>query len=426
MAVQDLRPAAAGPLGEDVRSDAHVAYDPGGKKLRLEIQSRVDYLFGESIEAAVRRVADALGVATGTLTVIDAGALEWVVLARCEACLRRAGFDGPPVLPSPSPDHDAPRRRERLRRSRLYIPGDQPRLMLSAFLYGADGTILDLEDSVPPSDKDAARLLVRNALVALDWGPAERMVRVNQGGLGEDDLRVLAPHNLHVALLPKVEHADEVRRAAEHLRALTDEVPYLMPILESARGIRYAYEIAAADRAVVALTIGLEDLSAELGAPRTVEGSESFVARQTTVYAARAAGVQPIASVYGDVEDEAGLAAYVRRERALGFDGVGCVHPRQIPVVHREMTPDEAEVERALRVVVASRLAEERGLGVVAVGTKMVDPPVVRQAMRTVELAVAGGALDADWEQGELLAVIAAELLAAEVQGREVEPTLDG
>ena len=152
---------------------------------------------------------------------------------------------------------------------------------------------------------------------------------------------------------------------------------------------------------MVALTLGLEDLSAELGAPRTVEGWESFLARQSTVYAARAAGVQPIASVYSDIEDEKGLAAYVQRERGLGFDGIGCIHPRQIPVVHREMSPSSAEVERAVRVVRAAREAEARGLGAVAVGSKMVDPPVVAQAFRTVDLAIAGGLLDAEWDAPE-------------------------
>jgi citrate lyase subunit beta/citryl-CoA lyase len=171
-----------------------------------------------------------------------------------------------------------------------------------------------------------------------------------------------------------------------------------MPILESPGGIHRAYDIAAADPSVVALTLGLEDLSAELAAPRTVEGSESFLARQTTVYAARAAGVQPIASVFSDIDNEEGLAAYVRRERGLGFDGIGCIHPRQIPVVHREMTPSHSEVERAVRVVRAAREAEERGLGAVAVGSKMVDPPVVKQAYRTVDLAVAGGMLSENWD----------------------------
>ena len=397
-----IKPASAGPTGERVRSDLSVAFEPGAGELAVELTSRVDYLYGEAIEAAVRRVARALSVATGRLVVTDAGALEWVILARTETCLRRAGFDGPAVLPEPAPESAAPRRRDRLRRSRLYIPGNQPKLMVSGGLYGADAIILDLEDSVPPAEKDAARVLVRNALVALDWGSSERMVRINQGAVGEEDLAALAAHNPHTILLPKVETPVQVGRAAEVLQRLAGEdAAFLMPILESPLGIHRAFEIAAADSSVVALTLGLEDLSAELAAPRTTEGWESFLARQTTVYAARAAGVQPIASVFSDISDEEGLAAYVQRERGLGFDGVGCIHPRQIPVVHREMTPSEAEVERAVRIVRAAREAEERGLGAVAVGSKMVDPPVVRQAERTVELGVAGGVLDAEWDRLE-------------------------
>ncbi|MGD8440152.1 MAG: aldolase/citrate lyase family protein [Holophagae bacterium] len=398
----DLQPATAGPLGDDVRSDCHVAYEPGGDPLVLEVTSKVDYLYGDAIADAVSRVADGLEVATGRITVVDRGALEWVLLARTETCLRRAGAHGDAVLPEAHPAAGAAKVRRRLRRSRLYLPGNRPKLMLSAGLYGADGLILDLEDSVPPAEKDAARLLVRNALVALDWGASERMVRVNQGESGLDDLREIARHNPHVVLLPKVEEPDQVRGAAALLRELVgDDAPMLMPILESPQGIHRAFEIAAVDELVVALTLGLEDLSAELGAPRTEAGWESFTARQTTVYAARAARVQPIASVFSDLSDEAALARYVQRERGLGFDGIGCIHPRQIPVVHREMTPTDAEADKAVRIVRAARDAERRGLGAVAVGSKMVDPPVVVQAVRTVELAVAGGVLAEDWDGGE-------------------------
>ena len=402
MVDRNVMRASAGPTGDRVRSDLRVDFEPTADALMIEVASKVDYLYREAIETAVRRVAEALGATTGRLVVKDAGALEWVILARTETCLRRAGFEGPPVLPELAPGANVERRRQRPRRSRLYIPGNQPKLMISGGLYGADGLILDLEDSVPPAEKDAARILVRNALVALDWGSSERMVRVNQGAVGEEDLGAIAAHNPHTVLLPKVEEAARVGRAAEVLNALVGAAAaYLMPIIESPLGVHRAFEIAAADASVVALTLGLEDLSAELAAPRTTEGWESFLARQTTVYAARAARVQPIASVFSDIEDEDGLAAYVRRERGLGFDGVGCIHPRQIPVVHREMSPGEAEVERAVRVVRAAREAEERGLGAVAVGSKMVDPPVVQQAFRTVELAIAGGVLAEDWDSSE-------------------------
>lgn len=399
MSVNEIVKAYAGPNGEKIRSDLVVRFEPGGRPLEMNVASKVEYLYREAIEAAVRRVVRAFGVTTGTLEVEDFGALEWVILARVETCLQRAGFRGEPVLPSPAPGADATRVRGRLRRSRLYVPGNQPKLMVSAGLYGADGIILDLEDSVPPTDKDAARILVRNALAAMDFGSAERMVRINQGELGTADLEAIAPYNVHTILLPKVERPEDVAAIAGRLRELRgNDAPYLMPILESPLGISNAYAIAAADRSVVALTLGLEDLSAELGAPRTAEGWESFLARQTTVYAARAAGVQPIASVFSDIRDGAGLEAYVRRERSLGFDGIGCIHPRQIPVVHRAMAPTEVELAKALRIVRAAEEAQANGLGAVAVGSKMVDPPVVAQARRTVELAAAAGMLDEEWE----------------------------
>ncbi len=394
--------AVAGPSGDRPRSDLKVAYQPGLEPLALDLKSKVDYLFGEAVEAAVKRVVEVFGVGTGILSIDDGGAVEWVILARVEACLRRAGFDGPAVLPEAAPNAGAKTSRDRLRRSRLYVPGNQPKLMLSAGLYGADGIILDLEDSVPPAEKDAARILVRNALVAMDWGSSERMVRINQGDLGEVDLGVIGSHNPHVVLVPKVETPVQVKRVAALLaEEAGEEAVFLMPILESPGGLHRSFEIAACEPSVVALTLGLEDLSAELGAPRTEEGAESFLARQMTVYAARAAGVQPIASVYSDIADEEGLAAYIRRERGLGFDGIGCIHPRQIPTVHREMTPTEAEATKAVRIVRAAREAESRGLGAVAVGSKMVDPPVVKQAFRTVELAVSGGVLAADWDEVE-------------------------
>jgi citrate lyase subunit beta/citryl-CoA lyase len=399
MSGREISASTAGPLGEKVRSDVHVAYDPGADPLSIDVESKVAYLYGKAIEKAARRVCAAFHVDTGRLTLTDAGALEWVILARVETCLNRAGYLGDPVLPNAADSVQTSRQRNRMRRSRLYVPGNQPKLMLSAGLYKADGIILDLEDSVPPAEKDAARVLVRNALVALDWGSSERMVRVNQGSTGTRDLEVIAPFNPHTVLLPKVEHAVRVRRAAEVLRErLGEECPFLMPILESPIALHRAFDIADSDVLVVALTLGLEDLSAELGAPRSEEGTESLLARQTVVYAARAAGVQPIASVYSDINNEEGLAAYVRRERGLGFDGIGCIHPRQIPIVHREMTPTPSEIDRAVKIVRAATEAEKLGLGAVAVGSKMVDPPVVKQANRTVELAIAGGCLDADWQ----------------------------
>jgi citrate lyase subunit beta/citryl-CoA lyase len=160
-----------------------------------------------------------------------------------------------------------------------------------------------------------------------------------------------------------------------------------MPILETALGILRAFEIAAAAPEVVALTLGLEDYTADLGTQRTAEGRESFFARSMVVNAAKAAGVQAIDTVFSDVADMEGLYTSVLEAKALGFEGKGCIHPRQIAVVHRGFAPEPAELEKARRIVEAFRGAEARGEGVVALGTKMIDAPVVKRALRTVHLA---------------------------------------
>ncbi|HKQ62300.1 MAG TPA: aldolase/citrate lyase family protein, partial [Candidatus Polarisedimenticolaceae bacterium] len=269
-----------------------------------------------------------------------------------------------------------------------YLPGNEPKFMVNAALYGPDAIILDLEDSVHPDAKDAARLLVRHALGTLDFGEAERTVRINQLPLGIEDLAAILPARPDLILVPKVESREQIAAVD---RALAGTEVWLMPILESALGIERAFEIAGSSPRIVALTLGVEDYAADLGVPRTAEGDESDWARRRVVNAARAAGVQPIDSVYSDVEDLAGLARWGARSRALGFVGMGCLHPRQIPAVHAAYAPTEAQVERALRIVAAYEQAQAAGLGVVSLGSKMIDPPVVRQALRLVDEARRAG-----------------------------------
>ncbi len=174
-----------------------------------------------------------------------------------------------------------------------------------------------------------------------------------------------------------------------------------MPIIESALGVENAFAIASASPRIAAITIGLEDLTADLGVVKTDHGDETLYARQKLVIAARAAGVQTIDSVYGDVEDLEGLLAYGRRSRAMGFEGMGCIHPRQIPVIHEAFAPGKKELEKALRIVLAFKDAEARGLGVVSLGTKMIDPPVVERARRLIDEARGLGLLPEVDDQGD-------------------------
>jgi citrate lyase subunit beta/citryl-CoA lyase len=159
-----------------------------------------------------------------------------------------------------------------------------------------------------------------------------------------------------------------------------------------------AYQIAGANPHIAAMAIGLEDYTADLGIHRTNEGTESFFARSMVVNAARAAGIQPIDSVFSDVSDMETLAENVKHSKALGFDGMGCIHPRQIKVIHENFAPDAAEIDKAKKIFLAFKEAEAKGLGVVSLGSKMIDPPVVKRAVTTIELAVNTGKLNKSWE----------------------------
>jgi citrate lyase subunit beta/citryl-CoA lyase len=385
----------AGRKGTDVRSDLFVtveARDAGG--IELEIASKVALYYGEAIRQQALTVLDQLGVKHARVGIEDAGALPYVIAARLEAAVRRAGLGaGRKALPPALPRREATPR-DRLRRSRLYLPGSEPKFQVSAGLHGPDGIILDLEDSVHPAEKDAARLVVRNALRAIDFCEAERMVRINQLPLGFDDLDEIVPEAPDLILIPKVETPEQVREVDARIRAKEPVRPvWIMPILESALGLENAFAIATATVRVVALTVGLEDYTADLGVVKTREGAESLWARQRLVNAARAAGIQAIDSVYGDVGDLDGLRAWGARARGMGFDGMGCVHPRQIDVIHGAFAPDSAEIAKAQRIVGAFEEAQAKGLGVISLGSKMIDPPVVKRALELVRLARAMGLL---------------------------------
>jgi citrate lyase subunit beta / citryl-CoA lyase len=396
----ETKPSAeAGHWGKDIRSDLHVAFearDNGGIEISLE--SRVAPYYGRAVMEQARAVLAQLGVEHARVAIHDEGALPFTIGARIEAATRRAGAGvGKHWLPEQHP-LPPPSPKERLRRSRLYLPGSEPKYFINAALHAPDAVILDLEDSVHRDEKDAARILVRNALRAVDFGACERMVRINQLPLGLEDLAAIVGQSPDLILMPKVEQPDQVaevgRMIAEikNREGITRPV-WIMPILESALGIENALAIAAASENVAALTIGLEDYTADLGVAKTPEGRESQYARSRVVNAARAAGVQAIDSVYGDVGDMDGLRRWGEASRAMGFEGMGCIHPGQIRVIHEAFRPTAAEIAKAQRIVAAFEDAQSKGLAVVSLGSKMIDPPVVHRAVKLVERAKAMGAI---------------------------------
>ncbi|GAB4184164.1 MAG: hypothetical protein Kow00108_21750 [Calditrichia bacterium] len=395
----------AGNRGEKVRSDCWVGITPvssGGVKIQLK--SKVEKLYGESIRTLVKDMMDFFDIQHAEIQIEDAGAVPFVLMARIESAIKKAGLDkGKDFLPEFSEDLSNPVR-DRFRRSRLYLPGDQPKLMLNAAIHQPDGLILDLEDSVAPAKKDDARLLVRNALRALDFKGCERMVRINQLPLGLADLEAIVPQKPDVILLPKIESDEQIKQIDEKVDKILSKEKnpreiFYMPIIESALGIINAYAIASASPRNVALAIGLEDYTADIGAQRTNEGRESFFARSMIVNAARAAGIQAIDTVFSDVQDTEGLIASVLEAKSLGFDGKGCIHPRQIQPIHEAFAPTEQEVDKAKKIVLAFEEAERKGLGVVSLGSKMIDPPVVKRAIRIIDLALKSGILEENWRE---------------------------
>ncbi len=396
--------AMVGNRGRGTKSDCYVELElkaSGG--IRLELKSKVKSLYGKAISKLAREIMSFFEVRDANLLIEDFGAVDFVLAARIEACVKKLiNTDKEFLLPRLDTNAGSTER-SAFRFSRLYLPGNSPKLMLNAGLHKPNGLILDLEDAVAPEKKHEARFVVRNALRNLDFYGAERMVRINQGEMGIEDLEYIVSQNANLILIPKSESADDVLAVDEAVRKLkaknnSSQDIWLMPIIESAKGVINAYKIAAASKNISSVAIGLEDYTADLGTQRTSEGNESFFARSMVVNAARAAGVQPIDSVFSDVSDMEALARNVRKSKRLGFDGMGCIHPRQIKVIHENFAPSAMEIEKAKRIFLAFKEARANGLGVVSLGTKMIDAPVVKRAVNAITVAVNIGVLDKDWE----------------------------
>ena len=399
--------ASAGNKGKGIRSDCHVSIslqEEGG--IQFLLNSKVKVMYGEDITRRILEILAHYEISHARVEIDDSGALPFVIAARMEAAIRQLLSTEKEFLTEFLPQNQYQTKKDCYRFSRLYLPGNTPPLMINAGLHKPNGIILDLEDAVAPSKKYEARFVVRNALRSLDFYGAERMVRINQIPAGLDDLDYIVPHNVNLILVPKCEHVDQihqVNKRIDELKAkhnITGNI-WLMPIIESTMGVVNVYEIAQCAENIVALAIGLEDYTADLGTKRTNEGNESFFARSKVVVATRAAGIQPIDSVFSDIADMEALKQNVLKSKAMGFDGMGCIHPRQIKVIHEHFAPDTAEIDKAKKIVKAFIEAESKGLGVVSLGTKMIDPPVVKRAQRTIDLATGMGKLSQNWMEEE-------------------------
>lgn len=287
----------------------------------------------------------------------------------------------------------------RPRRSMLYIPGNRPGMIQNCLVFGADSVLLDLEDAIALTEKDAARRLTAHLLKAIDFGNMEVTVRINGADTPyfRKDLEEIVPARPAAIRLPKCQSPEDVLTVDALIGELEEknDIPpgsiKLHAMIETALGLQKAFDIASACPRVTALTLGGQDLTADLGVQKTKEGWELFHARGAVVLAAKAAGVDVFDTVWADINDPEGLLKESRQIMGLGFTGKAAIHPSQIPVIHKAYMPDPKELRKARRVVEAAEEAKTKGIGVISVDGKMVDAPVVRRAYKLIELTALYG-----------------------------------
>ena len=288
---------------------------------------------------------------------------------------------------------------EKLRRSMMFVPGNNPGMLQNAGIYGADTIILDCEDAVSISEKDSARNLVFQAISEMNYG-TEVAVRINHIStpFGWDDLKRILPAKPDLIRLPMCQGPDEIRQIdefiseAEHKNKFPAGSIKMMAAVETPKGLRLAYEIASASPRMVALAIGAEDFTANLKTSRSKLGRELFVARGQLILAAREAGVQCIDTVYGDVNNDEGLKNELDLIKEMGFDGKSVINPRQVAIVHDFFAPTAKEIGHAEMVLAAYQEALEKKSGVISLNGKMIDLPIVARAERTLAYAKATAA----------------------------------
>ena len=286
-----------------------------------------------------------------------------------------------------------------MRRSMLFLPGNNPNMLINGNCLGSDAVIFDLEDAVSPAEKDAARILVRNTMRYMDFRGCEIIVRINSidTPYWQKDIDAILPYQPGLILLPKTGSAADVLEADAYITRLEEQLGLakntvgLMPLIETAMGVENAFAIASATKRVKALFLGAEDLTADLQCKRTKEGREIEYARTRLVVAARAAGVDVYDTPFTDVNDDEGIWTDAQLAKALGFTGKASISPRHVEVINAVFSPTQQEVDYAYEVMEAIALAKSQGKGAIALRGKMIDAPIVARAERTIAMAQALG-----------------------------------
>ena len=364
-------------VGTNNKNDCLVECSPG-KKCVIHIDSKTGAMFEKHITDMAKKILVEQGIKKIHITIQENGALDYVIQSRIETALKKAlgiTITKDPITRKPTPKNKA-------RRTRLYVPGNNPRMITPAGIYGSDCIIFDLEDSVPIHQKDAARYLVKNALRDLDFGDSELWVRINKSDIHKDLSQVLqgTPHGI---CIPKVETPEDIETVEKIVQELSGQVKF-MPIIESAQGIINAPQIGRASKHIVALAFGAEDLTRDIGGERSWE--TLLYPRGALVLAAKASGIQALDTIYPDTRDEEGLREETKKIKAMGFDGKGVIHPDQISPIHDCFIPSSEEIMNARAIVKALRDAKKKGMGAVSLDGKMIDEPIEKKAKRILSL----------------------------------------
>jgi len=284
---------------------------------------------------------------------------------------------------------------EKLRRSMLFMPGNNPGMLQDAAILGADSIILDLEDAVSLTEKDSARILVREAIKTIDYSEVEVVVRINplDTEYGPLDVDVIARVKPDTLMIPKA-NEEGIKLVDKMLDRIETEVGYLpgsiklIALIETAIGLENVYNVILASKRVVAVLLGAEDLTSDLGIERTKEGQEIFYARNKVANACRALKVDSIDTPFTDTFDDEGLAKDTAKAKSLGLTGKSAINPRQIEIIHSVFAPTEAELKHAMRVLDAMEEAEKEGKGVCSLDGKMIDAPIINRANCTIDQCV--------------------------------------
>ena len=272
-------------------------------------------------------------------------------------------------------------------RSLLFVPANNARFVEKAHTRGADGIILDLEDSVPVAERPRARAELGASIEQAGRGGGDMLVRINsQPDEAPADLDAAVVPGVRALLVPKVEQPETLRALSRDVSRLeaergieTGSIRFVV-LVESAAAVLNAEEIARADARIVAMELGGEDFALSTG---MVPDAETLaLPKQLVLYAARAARIVPL-GILGSIADYGDVDAYratALRSRRFGFEGAACIHPSNVPVLNEVFTPDPSEVEHARLIVDAYRAAQRAGSGAVSVDGRMIDVPVVERA----------------------------------------------